>query len=269
MRRIEIHVYLCHSQPKRRRGQDNDGTQSGSQLARNAEKRVLLLDLDAQGNLSDACGLDPQTLERTVFDVLAGNASIAEAKSTLEAGLDISRPTSGLQKRNWPCRTNGEGESAEESSLLCFGRIRLRADRLPAFSRAFDRQRPQCGKRITHPVQVEYYALAGLALIRQTAELVRALNPDLAILGLVLTFFDARKTLNKDVAAALADEWGDTLFSTRIRDNVSLAEAPSNGRMCSATNGAVTAQKTMRPLLPNFWKERRDAMGLGIEERTR
>ena len=77
------------------------------------------------------------------------------------------------------------------------------------------------------PVQVEYYALAGLALIRQTAELVRDLNPDLAILGLVLTFFDARKTLNKDVAAALADEWGDALFSTRIRDNVSLAEAPS------------------------------------------
>ena len=79
-------------------------------------------------------------------------------------------------------------------------------------------------------MQVEYYALAGLALIRQTAELVRDLNPDLAILGLVLTFFDARKTLNKDVAAALADEWGDALFSTRIRDNVSLAEAPSNGQ---------------------------------------
>ena len=112
-------------------------------------------------------------------------------------------------------------------------------------------------------MQVEYYALAGLALIRQTAELVRDLNPDLAILGLVLTFFDARKTLNKDVAAALADEWGDTLFSTRIRDNVSLAEAPVMGRMCLATSEAVTAQKTMRPLLPNFWKERRDAMGLG------
>lgn len=65
------------------------GTQSGSSACQNAKKRVLLLDLDAQGNLSDACGLDPQTLEYTVFDVLAGNASIAEAKSTLEAGLDI------------------------------------------------------------------------------------------------------------------------------------------------------------------------------------
>ena len=61
----------------------------GVQLARNAKKRVLLLDLDAQGNLSDACGLEPQTLERTVFDVLAGSAPIAKAKSTLEEGLDI------------------------------------------------------------------------------------------------------------------------------------------------------------------------------------
>ena len=71
------------------------------------------------------------------------------------------------------------------------------------------------------PVQVEYYALAGLALIRQTVSMVRELNPGLAILGLVLTFFDSRKTLNKDVAAALADEWRDALFSSRIRDNVS------------------------------------------------
>lgn len=60
--------------------------------------------------------------------------------------------------------------------------------------------------------------------------MVRELNPGLAILGLVLTFFDSRKTLNKDVAAALADEWRDALFSSRIRDNVSLAEAPSNGQ---------------------------------------
>ena len=61
----------------------------GVQLARDAQKRVLLLDLDAQGNLSDACGLEPQTLERTVFDVLAGSVSIADAKSTLEQDLDI------------------------------------------------------------------------------------------------------------------------------------------------------------------------------------
>ena len=185
----------------------------GVQLARNAKKRVLLLDLDAQGNLSDACGLDPQTLEYTVFDVLAGSASIAEAKSTLEAGLDILPANIRL----------AEAELAFAGRM---GRENLLKKALLSVSGEYDYVLIDCppslglltvnalnaANGLLIPVQVEYYALAGLALIRQTAELVRDLNPDLAILGLVLTFFDARKTLNKDVAAALADEWGDTLF---------------------------------------------------------
>ena len=73
----------------------------GVQLARDAQKRVLLLDLDAQGNLSDACGLEPQTLERTVFDVLAGSVSIADAKSTLEQDLDILPANIRLAEVEW------------------------------------------------------------------------------------------------------------------------------------------------------------------------
>ena len=94
------------------------------------------------------------------------------------------------------------------------------------------------------PVQLEYHALAGLALIRQmVGQVVENLNPKLKILGLLLTFHDARKKLNRDVAAALVEEWGEQIFSTRIRDNVSLAEAPSNGQDVhtykSASYGAV------------------------------
>ena len=212
-------MYICAiANQKGGVGKTTTAHNLGVQLARNAKNRVLLLDLDAQGNLSDACGLDPQTLEYTVFDVLAGNASIAEAKSTLEAGLDILPANIRL----------AEAELAFAGRM---GRENLLKKALLSVSGEYDYVLIDCPPSLgLIPVQVEYYALAGLALIRQTAELVRDLNPDLAILGLVLTFFDARKTLNKDVAAALADEWGDTLFSTRIRDNVSLAEAPSNGQ---------------------------------------
>ena len=198
-------MYICAiANQKGGVGKTTTAHNLGVQLARNAKKRVLLLDLDAQGNLSDACGLDPQTLEYTVFDVLAGNASIAEAK----------RRENLLKKAL--LSVSGEYDYVLIDCPPSLGLLTVNA--------------LNAANGLLIPVQVEYYALAGLALIRQTAELVRDLNPDLAILGLVLTFFDARKTLNKDVAAALADEWGDALFSTRIRDNVSLAEAPSNGQ---------------------------------------
>ena len=81
------------------------------------------------------------------------------------------------------------------------------------------------------PVQAEYYALAGLELIQQTMQSVReALNPSLSLLGILLTFYDGRKSLNRDVAEGLRESWGEMLFSTCIRDNVALAEAPSNGK---------------------------------------
>ena len=219
-------MYICAiANQKGGVGKTTTAHNLGVQLARNAEKRVLLLDLDAQGNLSDACGLEPQTLERTVFDVLAGNVPIAGAKSTLETGLDILPANIRL----------AEAELAFAGRM---GRENLLKKALASVAGEYDYVLIDCppslglltvnalnaANGLLVPVQVEYYALAGLALIRQTAELVRDLNPDLAILGLVLTFFDARKTLNKDVASALA------LFSTRIRDNVSLAEAPSNGQ---------------------------------------
>lgn len=143
----------------------------GVQLARNAKKRVLLLDLDAQGNLSDACGLEPQTLERTVFDVLAGSAPIAKAKSTLEEGLDILPANIRL----------AEAELAFAGRM---GRENLLKKALTSVAGEYDYVLIDCppslglltvnalnaANGLLVPVQVEYYALAGLALIRQTAD---------------------------------------------------------------------------------------------------
>ena len=204
-------MYICAiANQKGGVGKTTTAHNLGVQLARNAKKRVLLLDLDAQGNLSDACGLDPQTLEAGL-DILPVNIRLAEAELAFAGRMGREN----LLKKAL-LSVSGEYDYVLIDCPPSLGLLTVNA--------------LNAANGLLIPVQVEYYALAGLALIRQTAELVRDLNPDLAILGLVLTFFDARKTLNKDVAAALADEWGDTLFSTRIRDNVSLAEAPSNGQ---------------------------------------
>ena len=101
----------------------------GVQLARNAKKRVLLLDLDAQGNLSDACGLEPQTLERTVFDVLAGNVPHRWSEEHAGNGVGYSSGQHpACRSGTGVCRTNGAGKSVKEGSRLCCGRIRLCAD---------------------------------------------------------------------------------------------------------------------------------------------
>jgi len=81
------------------------------------------------------------------------------------------------------------------------------------------------------PVQAEYYALAGLDLIQESMQgVIENLNPSLRSIGILLTFYDKRKSLNRDVAKGLKERWGDLLFNSVIRDTVALAEAPSNGQ---------------------------------------
>lgn len=204
----------------------------GVALVREHQQKVLLIDLDSQANLTDACGVDGMALTVSALSVLDGKASLAEAVVHLEKGLDILPASVDLA-------------AADISFAARIGRENLLKKALADSKKEYDHILIDCppslglltvnalaaADTLLIPVQVEYHALAGLALMQQTLSDVQAnLNPEISILGLVLTLYDRRKKLAKDVEEALLKDWKSVVFETRIRDNVALAEAPSNGR---------------------------------------
>lgn len=232
-------MYICAiANQKGGVGKTTTAQNLGVALARNHGRHVLLIDLDAQGNLTDACGLEPQEQSATTYEVLDGSTSLAQAVQALEKGVDLLPANvnlsvadlafAGRMGRENLLKKALQGAAYDYVLIDCPPSLGLLA--VNAFSAA---------DGLLVPVQLEYHALAGLALIRRTVEeVVENLNPKLKILGLVLTFHDARKKLNRDVTAALREEWGESIFATPIRDNVSLAEAPSNGQDIHAYKAA-------------------------------
>lgn len=193
-------------------------------------KRVLLIDLDAQGNLTDACGFAQSDLHGSAYEVLGGEKSLEGALLPLDEGIALLPASRNL----------AVAELAFASKL---GRENLlrKALKDAAYDFAIIDCPPSLGLLTVNaltaatgvliPVQAEYYALAGLDLIQETMQgVVENLNPGLHTLGILLTFFDGRKSLNRDVANGLRERWGNLVFKTSIRDNVALAEAPSNGK---------------------------------------
>ncbi len=223
-------MYIC-TVANQKGGVGKTTTAQNLGVALAAHKKVLLVDLDAQGNLTDACGLSPQEESSTIFQVMDGSLSpeqaikpIGENLSIIPANIDLS-----------VAEITFAGRMGRENLL------KKALQQLKGFDVVLIDCPPSLGLLTVNaltaadgllvPVQVEYHALAGLSLMQQTVAAVKEnLNSRLEILGLVLTFFDNRKTLNRDVADALLKEWGSKVFSARIRDNVSLAEAPSAGQ---------------------------------------
>ncbi len=194
------------------------------------KKKVLLIDLDAQSNLTDACGFVQSDLRGSAYEVLGGGKGLEDAVLSLGRGIDLLPASRDL----------AVAELAFASKL---GRENLlkKALKDAAYDFAIIDCPPSLGLLTVNaltaadgvliPVQAEYYALAGLDLIRETMQgVIENLNPRLHTLGILLTFFDGRKSLNRDVAVGLQDRWGNLVFKTAIRDNVALAEAPSNGQ---------------------------------------
>ena len=200
-------------------------------------QRVLMIDLDPQGNATMGSGVDKRKLELSVYDVLLGSASIAEARlqsaKLVEAGcgyhiLGANRELAGAEVELVPLEQrerrlkNALASVASEYDFVLI-------DCPPSLSMLT--LNGLCSANgVIVPMQCEYFALEGLTDLVNTIKQVKAnLNEDLQIIGLLRVMFDPRITLQQQVSEQLKAHFGNKVFDTVIPRNVRLAEAPSYG----------------------------------------
>lgn len=200
-------------------------------------QRVLLVDLDPQGNATMGSGVDKRQLELSVYDVLIENCSIAQAAVTPDSLREAGAAYAVLG-------ANRELAGAEVELVNEDRRERRLREALAKVSADYDFVLIDCppslsmltlnglcaAQGVIVPMQCEYFALEGLADLTQTVKQVHAaLNPDLRLIGLLRMMFDPRITLQQQVSEQLKQHYGDKVFDTVIPRNVRLAEAPSYG----------------------------------------
>ena len=197
-----------------------------------ARRRVLLMDLDPQGNSTMGSGVDKTSLALSNYEVLMDEAALEEVSIRVEHSNYTLAPA------------NADLTGAEVGLLDEIGReLRLRQ----ALSKASDRydyvvidcppalnmltvNALAAANSVMIPVQCEYYALEGLSALLGTIEKIRRiLNPNLQVDGLLRTMYDSRNNLSGQVSQQLMKHFGDKVYSTVIPRNVRLAEAPSHG----------------------------------------
>ncbi|WLF84874.1 ParA family protein [Moraxella sp. ZY210820] len=195
------------------------------------KKRVLLIDMDPQGNATMGSGVQKNDLLYSITDVLLGEVPIETAIQKTEVGYKVigaNRELAGV-----------ELSLAEQS-----GREFILKNALQSILSHYDYIIIDCAPSLSLitvnalcavdgvmiPMQCEYYALEGLADLTQTIDRIQQnFNPDLKIVGVLRTMFDGRSALTKDVSAELQKYFGDKLYETFIPRNIRLAEAPAHG----------------------------------------
>ncbi|MDJ0760016.1 MAG: ParA family protein [Woeseiaceae bacterium] len=197
------------------------------------QRRVLLVDVDPQGNATMGCGIDKMSLERSACDVLLNEASAADTIVSAPEGDFAVLPG------------NEDLTLAEVNLINEIGReMRLRSALKPV-SGLYDFIIIDCPPSINMltvnaltaadgvliPMQCEYYALEGLSALLDTIEQVRqSVNPGLEVYGILRTMFDPRMNLSNEVSMQLIEHFDKAVFRTCIPRNIRLAEAPSFGR---------------------------------------
>ncbi|MCK9266976.1 AAA family ATPase [bacterium] len=204
----------------------------GACLARKGNK-VLLIDMDPQSHTTIHLGFEPPNIKGSVYDVLIKRTPVQ----------DVLVET--YVKNLFILPSKIELASAEIELVNEIGREIILRDMLKKHKQNFDYLLIDCPpsvglltlnalttvNEIFIPIQAEFFALEGLTKLLQTIEIIQdRLNSNLKITGIIVTMFDSRKNICKDVASKIKGHFGKKMFTTKIRDNVKLAEAPSYGK---------------------------------------
>ena len=233
-------------------GKSTTAINLGAGLAFQGE-RILIVDLDPQGNTTSGLGIDRNSIDQSMYDVLVEGTGME----------DVLEPTSVKDLHVVPATIELAGAEIELVSMMS------REQRLKqAIARVIDEYDfilidcpPSLGlltinglaaaDEVMIPIQCEYYALEGVSQLTRNIGLVQAnLNPQLEVEGIVLTMFDGRTTLASDVVAQVREHFGETTYKTVIPRTVRLSEAPSYGEPIEAydsmSRGAIAYRELAR-----------------------
>ena len=233
-------------------GKSTTAINLGAGLALQGEK-VLIVDLDPQGNTSSGLGIDRANIELSTYEVLIDEAQIDDA----------IEPTSVRDLHVVPATIELAGAEIELVSI--FSREMRLASALKPITDEYDFILIDCppslglltinglaaADEVAIPIQCEYYALEGVSQLMRNVQLVQqSLNPQLEVEGVILTMFDGRTTLSADVVEQVREHFGQTTYKTVIPRTVRLSEAPSYGEPIEAydpmSRGAIAYRELAR-----------------------
>ena len=221
-----------------------------------AGKKVLVVDMDPQGNASSALGFFERKDKKSVYEVLVGDIEAAGAvKKTDTEGLDI-------------ITSSGDLAGAElELAQVMIGRERVLDEKIEAVKEGYDFVFIDCppslglltvnslaaADGVVVPIQCEYFALEGLSQMMNTIKLVKKfLRPAIEVEGVVITLYDGRAKLSKGVVGEIEKVFGDKVYLTKIPRNVRLAEAPSYGKPVSDYDPKCAGAQAYEKLAEEF-----------------
>ena len=194
--------------------------------------RVVLVDLDAQGNATMGCGVDKHEVQYSAYEILTGKTFIGEALVNVDPeGLDLLPGNSDLTAAQVELMERiGRERVLTEALSVCRDEYHFVIIDCPPALNILTLNALVAADSVLIPMQCEYYALEGLSDLMDTLRNVQEMvNPDLHIEGLLRTMYDSRSRLTAEVSAQLLEHFGEHVLDTIVPRNVRLAEAPSHG----------------------------------------